>query len=68
MNSTFENPQYIRYLRITGQANKGLLELGEVALFDLEGNRVNLSASASPLFDEQETVPENDHLLRLGLL
>ena len=26
---TFENPQYIRYLRITGQANKGLLELGE---------------------------------------
>ena len=55
---TFENPQYIRYLRITGQANKGLLELGEVALFDLEGNRVNLSASASPLFDEQETVPE----------
>ena len=54
----FENPQYIRYLRITGQANKGLLELGEVALFDLEGNRVNLSASASPLFDEQETVPE----------
>ena len=55
---TFEKPQYIRYLRITGQANKGLLELGEVALFDLEGNRVNLSASASPLFDEQETVPE----------
>lgn len=29
-----------------------------MALFDLEGNRVNLSASASPLFDEQETVPE----------
>ena len=26
----FENHQYIRYLRITGQANKGLLELGEL--------------------------------------
>ena len=53
----FENPQYVRYLRITGQANKGLLELGEVALFDMAGNRVDLSGSANPLFDEQETVP-----------
>ena len=54
-----ENPQYIRYLRITGQANKGLLELGELALFDMEGSRVDLSGSASPLFDEQDIVPEN---------
>ena len=55
---TFENPQYIRYLRITGQANKGLLELGEVALFDMAGNRVEVPGSVSPLFDEQDVVPD----------
>ena len=55
---TFENPQYIRYLRITGQANKGLLELGEVALFDMAGNRVEVPGSVSPLFDEQDMVPD----------
>ena len=54
----FENPQYIRYLRITGQANKGLLELGEVALFDMAGNRVEVPGSVSPLFDEQDMVPD----------
>ena len=54
----FENPQYIRYLRITGQANKGLLELGEVALFDMAGNRVEVPGSVSPLFDEQDVVPD----------
>ena len=55
---TFENPQYVRYLRITGQANKGLLELGEVALFDMAGNRVEVPGSVSPLFDEQDMVPD----------
>ena len=54
----FENPQYIRYLRITGRANKGLLELGEVALFDMAGNRVEVPGSVSPLFDEQDMVPD----------
>lgn len=54
----FENPQYIRYLRITGQANKGLLELGEMALFDMAGNRVEVPGSVSPLFDEQDVVPD----------
>ena len=54
----FENPQYIRYLRITGQANKGLLELGEMALFDMAGNRVEVPGSVSPLFDEQDMVPD----------
>ena len=53
-----DNPQYIRYLRITGQANKGLLELDELAFFDMEGNVIDLSDDTNPLFDEQELVPE----------
>ena len=53
-----DNPQYIRYLRITGQANKGLLELDELAFFDMEGNVIDLSDATNPLFDEQELVPE----------
>ena len=53
-----DNPQYIRYLRITGQANKGLLELDELAFFDMEGNFVDLSDATNPLFDEQGLVPE----------
>ena len=54
----FDNPQYIRYLRITGQANKGLLELNELALFDENGQRVTVDDATNPLFDEQDTVPE----------
>ena len=54
-----DNPQYIRYLRITGQSNKGLLELGELALFDEAGNRIDPGAPDNPLFDEQDTVPES---------
>ena len=53
-----DNPQYIRYLRITGQANKGLLELDELAFFDMGGNVIDLSDDTNPLFDEQELVPE----------
>ena len=53
-----DNPQYIRYLRITGKANKGLLELGELALFDYDGNLVRLDDPTNPLFDEQDTIPE----------
>ena len=52
-----DNPQYIRYLRITGQSNKSLLELGELALFDEAGNRIDPGAPDNPLFDEQDTVP-----------
>lgn len=54
----FDNPQYIRYLRITGQANKDLLELNELAFFDETGARIPISDSTNPLFDEAETVPE----------
>ena len=54
----FDNPQYIRYIRITGQANKGLLELNELALFDESGARIWISDSTNPLFDEADTVPE----------
>lgn len=58
-----ENPQYVRFLRITGRADRGLLELGELALFDQDGSLVGLSGAAfsdgaSPLFDEQDTVPD----------
>ena len=54
----FDNPQYIQYIRITGQADKGLLELNELALFDDAGQPIEVSDSANPLFDEQDTVPQ----------
>lgn len=54
----FDNPQYVQYLRFTGKENRdGPLELAEVALFDMDGNRV-LPTAASPLLDEQDAVPE----------
>ena len=53
-----ENPQYVRYLRLTGRSDKGLLELGELALFDHNGTRVSTNDSAEPLLDEQDTVPD----------
>ena len=57
-----ENPQNVRYLRITGRADKGLLELGELALYDngvfTEGAGLVAAADPTPLFDEQDTVPE----------
>ena len=56
---TIDNPQYIRYLRITGQANKDLLELCELAFFDMDGSFVDLSDPTNPLFDEQGLVPEH---------
>ena len=56
------NPQNIRYLRITGRADKGLLELGELALYDngrfVDGAGLVADADPTPLFDEQDTVPE----------
>ena len=65
---TPDNPQYVRYLRLTGRADKdGLLELGELALYsNLEGNPNSLisvgelgtQAGDTPLFDEQEMVPD----------
>ena len=57
-----ENPQNVRYLRIIGRADKGLLELGELALYDngvfTEGAGLVAAADPTPLFDEQDTVPE----------
>ncbi len=53
-----DNPQYVSFLRITGDADKGLLELGELALFDETGSLVDLSGVDDPLFDEQDTIPE----------
>ena len=54
------NPQDAKYLRITGRADKGLLELGELALYS-ENSLIDLTGSTEggdPLFDEQDTVPE----------
>ena len=63
-----DNPLSVRYMRITGRADKGLLELGELALYSDTGERIRLSAGpeaggvtaagGSALFDEQDTVPD----------
>ena len=55
-----ENPQYVRYLRITGDADRyDLLELGELVLFGAGGEIVSPWDSTEPLFDEADTVPES---------
>ena len=63
-----DTPLSVRYMRITGRADKGLLELGELALYSDTGERIRLSAGpeaggvtaagGSALFDEQDTVPD----------
>ena len=56
-----DNPQYVRYLRITGRPDKGVLELGELALFDQDGvlvTPVSGVQGGEALFDEQDLVPE----------
>lgn len=65
-----ENPQYVRYIRLTGRADRGLLELGELALFDENGALAAVDPERSPLvrgdsagagnalLDEQDTIPE----------
>ena len=56
-----ENPQYARQVRITGRADRNLLELAELVLFDGDGGRIVPAAAdgaVEALFDEQETVPE----------
>jgi len=62
-----ENPQYIRAIRLTGQTTQSVLELGELALYDEQGQRVapdiqsitqdGQTLDATGLFDEQDTVP-----------
>ncbi len=51
-----ENPQYVRYLRITGRADKGLLELGELALFDQDGALIPVTGASQVL--PEETSPD----------
>lgn len=58
-----ENPQNVRYLRITGKSEKDLLQLGELALYGQNGSLIGSpslgdSARSTALFDEQGTVPE----------
>ena len=58
-----ENPQNVRYLRITGRADSGLLNLGEFSLCSSVGNidsngLLTISTSGGErLFDEQDTTP-----------
>ena len=55
-----ENPQYVRYLRITGKADRNqLLELAELVLFDEDGQPIPIGDSTNPLFDEADTVPDS---------
>lgn len=58
---TPENPQYVKYLRITGAADSGVLKLGELALYDngqLTDVTVTADASGNALFDENDLVPD----------
>lgn len=54
-----DNPQTVRYLRLTGRADKDLLELSEVGLYDPNGVLVSPGAGVSPLFDEQRLIPDS---------
>ena len=59
-----ENKTEFQYLRITGKSNKSPMELGELALFDSQGQRIDtasLLAEPTALFDEQDVVPEKPY-------
>lgn len=49
-----------RYFRLSASTSKEQLELGELALFDGDGNLISVSCGedAAALFDEQELVPD----------
>ncbi len=56
------NDLEVRYLRLTARVDRGPLELGELVLFDENGQAVDaaaLSQDESPLFDEFSAVPED---------
>lgn len=56
-----ENPQLVRRIRITGRADRNLLELGELALYGQDGVLLSVQIQeeqGAPLFDEQDTIPE----------
>ena len=44
-----ENPQLVRYLRITGRADRDVLRLGELVLFGVDGTRISVSPDSAPL-------------------
>ena len=54
-----ENPQYARYLRISGRSSAQVFELGELALYDQSG-LVDTSGAqgGGALFDEAEVIPD----------
>ncbi len=58
-----EQPLQGQYFQLTALSDKAQMELGELALYDADGNRVILSSDATTarLFDEQETVPDELH-------
>lgn len=58
---TLENAIEVQFIRITGRADRTPMELGELALYGQDGGRLDMGAllaEPSPLFDEQDTVPE----------
>ena len=62
---TPEEPVTVRYLRITGQANKDVLQLGELALKDTAGEWVNDGGvyaqgggDALLIWDEYDVIPD----------
>ena len=61
---TVENPQYVRYLRITGKADKEVLELSRLCLLGQDGQPVRFNWTGTEaerfpqLFLVDETVPD----------
>ena len=54
-----ENPQYARYLRISGRSSAQVFELGELALYDEHGLVDTARAQGGgALFDEAEVIPD----------
>ncbi len=60
---SIDNPQNLRYLRLTPRAERDTLQLSELAFYGPDGNLLELSlaspSDAAPLFDEQAAVPED---------
>ena len=57
MDLALEDAPEAAFLRVTAQADKDWLELGEIALYGADGARIPLSGQG-PLTDEQDLVPE----------
>lgn len=64
---TIDNPQYVKYLRLTARPERDTLQLAELALYGPDGalldigsagqDRTITATGAAALFDEEDTVP-----------